>query len=114
MTDKVSFDIGNVIAETYGSNIKCFMRTNFNPTLTVEAWREKDNADAWTHFLNEDLKEIVSTFEAPNGEKLEIKASYAKARVPALAAGDGNIRETRSYKLENENALVITFDKTGV
>ncbi len=109
---KASFDLGNQIDEEYLIGAKEFVRSDFDPKITIEDREIKGDISHWSDFLAGNIKAIEILLSAGD-RKFRFKADNARYIEVGESDDNGKGVVSRTFRLEsgsgNDN-FTITYE----
>lgn len=109
---KASFDFGNQIDEEYLIGTKEFLRSDFEPKITIEDREIKGDLSHWSDFLSGNIKAIEILLTA-GSRKFRLKANNARYIDVGESDDNGKGLVSRTFRLEPTNGddnFTITYE----
>lgn len=102
--DSFEFNLGNKIIENYTTNLSEFIRTDFEPKITLTGIKQKGDETGWSDLIASSVKEIIIVLGSGNGKQFTLTATQAKTVEMSENDKDGIVNYSRTFRCQGDSS----------
>jgi hypothetical protein len=100
--ESFDFDLGNVINQNYTTGLSEFVRTDFDPMITLNGIKTKGDESGWTELVADSVKEIKIVLGSGPGKQFTLIASQAKTKEMSESDKEGIVNFSRTFRCQGD------------
>lgn len=98
--ENFEFDLGNVINQNYVTGLAEFVRSDFDPVVSLSGIKTKGDESGWTELVAESVKEVKIVLGTGAGKQFTLIVPQAKTKEMGESDNDGIVNYTRTFRCQ--------------